>query len=207
MATSALSIAANLENAQSSTGPRTPEGKKRSAMNAIRHGLFAESPILASEDPNAYAAFRDAYFADFDPQGAIEETYVKALADVQWRLNRCTRIEQSIFDSPELDELQTLDGLARFSLYEGRLTRKFNQTLRDLRLAQETRKLQNEAALIEALDVAAECKATNQTFDAADFGFVFSNAEILTRLNRRERLHSAGLRHAAFPQPKARPAR
>ena len=182
MATTAISIAA------------TPETKKRSAMNAIRHGLFAESPVLASEDPVAYAAFRDAYFADVDPQGAIEETYVKILVDVQWRLNRCTSIENSIFNSPDLNEAQQLDGLARFSLYEGRLTRKFNQALRDLRLAQETRKAQEEAAMKEAVEVAAECKAASLPFAVSEFGFVFSTGEILARLNRQERLQAAATR-------------
>ena len=174
----------------------TTAATQRSAMNPIRHGLFAESPVLATEDPAAYAAFREAYFADFDPQGAIEETYVKALADVQWRLNRCTRIENSIFDSPDLDHAQQLDGLARFSLYEGRLTRKFNQILRDLRAAQEARKLQNELTLNEAIAVAAECKATHEPFVAAEFGFVFSNSEIQARLLRRERLQASAQRHA-----------
>jgi hypothetical protein len=196
MSTTALQIAANTENAQASTGPRTPEGKKRSALNAIQHGLFAESPILKGEDPATYAAHCQAYVTDFQPQGIIEETYVATIASTQWRLNRCLCIEQNILASEDLNAEQQIDGLCRFSLYEGRLTRKFNQTLRDLRLAQDQRKAGEEAQLKEAVEVAAECKAANQPFTAAEFGFVFSTSEICIRLNRQERLQAAQIRRA-----------
>jgi hypothetical protein len=204
MSTSALQIASNQENAQASTGPRSPEGKRRSALNAIQHGLFAESPILKGEDPAAYQAHCNAYATDFQPKGILEETYVTTIASTQWRLNRCNRIEQNILASEDLNAEQQLDGLCRFSLYEARLTRKFNQTLRDLRVTQTERKAQQEAQLKEAVEVAAECKAANQPFTAAEFGFVFSTSEILTRLHRREYLQAAQLRQSG-PQ-RLRPA-
>ena len=44
--TSPAKIAANRRNALRSTGPRTPAGKLVVAQNAIRHGVFANLPVV-----------------------------------------------------------------------------------------------------------------------------------------------------------------
>jgi hypothetical protein len=45
--TSLRQIEANRRNARLSTGPITEEGKKKSRRNALRHGLAAETIIVA----------------------------------------------------------------------------------------------------------------------------------------------------------------
>ena len=43
-------IIANTANAQFSTGPITPDGKARSAANAIKYGFYAKQAVLLSEE-------------------------------------------------------------------------------------------------------------------------------------------------------------
>src|SRR5579864_471208 len=114
--------AVNRENAQFSTGPRTPEGKQRSSLNATSHGLTAKHPVLRSEDPQAYQEFCRNLIADLKPQGALEQQLAQNMADMQWRLLRCRSLEQSILTSEHQPSRQ-IESLAKFSLYEQRLTR------------------------------------------------------------------------------------
>ncbi len=46
-------VEANRRNALRSTGPRTADGKARSRLNAVTHGLTAQTLILPEEDPRS----------------------------------------------------------------------------------------------------------------------------------------------------------
>ena len=92
-------IEANRRNALKSTGPTTPEGKRRSRYNAVRHGLTAETVIAALEDAADYEAFQAAVISDYDAETAVERELVLRLSSVLWRLRRATGIETALFDS------------------------------------------------------------------------------------------------------------
>jgi hypothetical protein len=95
--TSFRQIEANRRNARLSTGPVTEEGKRRSRQNAVRHGLTAETVIVALEDAEDYATFEMAVTADYDAESAVERELVLRLASLLWRLRRATAIESGLF--------------------------------------------------------------------------------------------------------------
>src|SRR5215831_19015743 len=92
-------IEANRRNALKSTGPTTPEGKRRSRCNAIRHGLAAETVIPKLENSDDYEAFERTVISDYDAESAVERELVLRLASVLWRLRRATNIESGLFES------------------------------------------------------------------------------------------------------------
>jgi hypothetical protein len=46
--------AVNRKNAARSTGPRSEGGKRRSSLNALRHGLTGQTVVLPEDDLAAY---------------------------------------------------------------------------------------------------------------------------------------------------------
>ena len=86
--------AANKKNALKSTGPKTPEGKARASMNALKHGLRAVSlavPYL--EAPEDWTAHHDQVVRDLAPVGYLETVLSERAAALLWRLGRAVRYE------------------------------------------------------------------------------------------------------------------
>ena len=91
-------LEANRRNALRSTGPTTEAGKQRSRVNAVRHGLTAETVVGSLEDAEDYKAFEAAIIADYEAETAVARELVLRLASLLWRLRRANAIEADLFE-------------------------------------------------------------------------------------------------------------
>ena len=140
-------------------GPKTPEGKARSALNALRHGLRARHfALLPHEDPAEFEALAAATREAYRPACAVERELVEALVVALWREIRADRLEAEILaDIPPADASRTCGS----DLFDERHRASFALLLRyraqaagAVRRAQEAllrhRKLVAEAAAADA---------------------------------------------------------
>jgi len=89
--------AANRRNAQKSTGPKTEQGKARSKMNAVQHGLTAaQAVVIEGEDPEEFEAWCADYLATYRPRTPFARSLVIQLALESWHLQRVERLEGAL---------------------------------------------------------------------------------------------------------------
>src|SRR5215471_18502314 len=91
-------IDANRRNAAKSTGPRSPQGKAISAMNALRSGVYAQSEIIAGENPAELQTLTAEYIQRFHPTTPEQRRYVDTLIRDDWRLRRLARAEAQLWE-------------------------------------------------------------------------------------------------------------
>ncbi len=90
-------LAANRRNAQKSTGPRTPSGKAASRMNAFQSGIYADSLVIAGEDPRQLDRLMLEYHAEFRPVTPRERDLVDAMVRNEWIVRRMGIIEAELW--------------------------------------------------------------------------------------------------------------
>jgi len=93
-----MSSSANINraNAQHSTGPKTEEGKQRSSLNALRHGLTGQIVVMPYEELTAYQRHVKNLTDEYHPANTTEALLVQQIADASWRLNRIAALESNI---------------------------------------------------------------------------------------------------------------
>ncbi len=197
----------NKKNSQHSTGPKTAEGKQRSSLNALRHGLTGQIVVMPTEDMNAYQLHLASFTDEYSPKGATEANLVQALADTSWRLNRVAALETNLLTlgianpSPFSDAPQQIQdamsivsalesqskALANLSMHGQRLSRQFERTVAQLRDLQKIRRAQEEKDLDNVLDIMEMYKSKGKTYRPSDDGFVFSEQQINESIRARHR--------------------
>ena len=91
-------ILANRQNAQSSTGPRTAQGKTAASQNAVKHGLTARRDVISSESQADFDLYRAQFLTELTPQSPTESMLAERVITLSWRLKRIDRIQNQTID-------------------------------------------------------------------------------------------------------------
>jgi hypothetical protein len=150
--------AASRKNGAKSRGPRTEEGKAKSAQNALRHGLRAQKYlVLPEEDAAEFAALEAALVAELAPVGALQTVLARRVAVAAWRLARADRLEIELFQergysnaSPGLALIRDGNGTRSFETllrYRGAAMAEFWRALKTLKALQAEQARDDGAAV------------------------------------------------------------
>jgi hypothetical protein len=96
MSTTPAQIAANIANAQASTGPRTDAGKSTCSKNATTHGLFTTRDFIRPGEEHIYEQNRAYLLDQLAPTGILECTLADEIHRAMWRLRRCGEVEAAL---------------------------------------------------------------------------------------------------------------
>ena len=102
MAASEKRVAANRQNAKKSTGPRTIDGKERARLNAVTHGLTAQTAVLPGEDPGELEALGKSLMRQLRPRGVVQRIIAERVVSLAWKLRRVARAEEAV--AREMDD-------------------------------------------------------------------------------------------------------
>jgi hypothetical protein len=124
-------------NGSRSKGPVTPEGRQRSSMNAMKHGLTSEKLVLLPwENPQGFEALRQGLLEEWVPRTLTETLLVARFALTVWKQARGDLMERDLSrmqprrpahgNDPQLPiPLSRLPEFALLERYQGRLERLF----------------------------------------------------------------------------------
>lgn len=132
---------ANRQNAQHSTGPKTPEGKAAIRFNALTYGLRTRATITPDENAADYSRLWDEMEADWQPQNRTERCYLETMVTSQWLLARVAASEQKVYLYIEFGQKQ-FAMLAYVAKQRAQLERSFRTAVEDMKQSQKERRQQ-----------------------------------------------------------------
>jgi hypothetical protein len=138
-------IDANRANSTKSTGPRTEEGKARSAANARTHGLTGRDLVILPGQEQEFDDMQTGLYEDIKPEGTLEDELFKALIHAAWSQHRCRRAEADLQKKAATQGLDPLldpaldPDLKRIDLYARRASGAFHKNMKALRDRQTER--------------------------------------------------------------------
>ena len=110
-----------------STGPRTPEGKARSSMNNLRHGLTGTFYVLADESPAKFEDLLTTLIEEHAPVTPTELILVEKMAEHLWLSRRAQRMQDGALGRDDVKNLML------FLRYQTTNDRAFYRALTELR--------------------------------------------------------------------------
>jgi hypothetical protein len=138
MVISAKQQQANRQNAQQSTGPKTPEGKSAVRFNALTYGLRTRETIFPLENAKEYSDLWDELEADWQPQTRTERLYLETMVTSQWLLKRLADSEKRIYQCIA-DLEKRFKTLAYVYKQRAQLERSFRTAIADMKQSQKER--------------------------------------------------------------------
>jgi len=150
-AVSTKKIEANRRNAQHSTGPKTAEGKAKTAQNAIKHGIFVKQ--LLQRAPAEFAAEMETFAQEmrdyYQPVGKLEEILVDKIVVEHMRYARILAVDQYEVGRPNAFWWPAVD---RVACYATSANRALSRAMEDLERIQNARKARESAAAANSAD-------------------------------------------------------
>jgi len=136
-------IEASRRNGALSHGPVTEEGRQRSCLNAVKHGLSARTVVLCTESHALFEQLQQDYLETFQPCSIPELHLVQRMVAADWRLHRAQVVATAINDKSLFDHRSQDD-------------RENANCDHDYRLGIDHPRIQSELAFVERSEARCE---------------------------------------------------
>jgi hypothetical protein len=172
--------AANRANARHSTGPKTEEGKSRSAENSLRHGLASGRLIIPGECRDEYDRLEADLLKRHRPANVTETLLVQEMAQSYWLKERAVRLQSKAFH--ESDGIPK--DLAILMRYQTDNLRAFHKALTALTNLQKERRKEEIGFVSLKAELKAEIARLKQPKTASPDPFPLPDPPVATPSSR-----------------------